>query len=90
MIVIVIMVITNGRVAVCGTRIVAGDVRGAVMKWQIAEGEEVSCFWFVCLEVFVFVFDAFVFEAFLWGAVMKLQNADGEKEVYQFASGLST
>ena len=27
--------------AVCGTRIVAGDVRGAVMKWQIAEGEEV-------------------------------------------------
>ena len=33
----------NGRVAVCGTRIVAGDVRGAVMKWQIGEGEEVSC-----------------------------------------------
>ena len=32
-----------GRVAVCGTRIVAGDVRGAVMKWQIGEGEEVSC-----------------------------------------------
>jgi len=30
------------RVAVCGTRIVAGDVRGAVMKWQIGEGEEVS------------------------------------------------
>ena len=50
----------------------AGDVRGAVMKWQIAEGEEVSCFGFVCLKVFVFVFllevfvfDAFVFEAFL-------------------------
>ena len=33
-----------GRVAVCGTRIVAGDVRGAVMKWQIGEGEEASCF----------------------------------------------
>ena len=46
----------------------AGDVRGAVMKWQIAEeGEEVSCFGFVYLKVFVFVFllEAFVFEAFL-------------------------
>ena len=37
----------HGRVAVCGTRVVAGDVRGAVMKWQIGEGEEVSCLYFI-------------------------------------------
>ena len=36
-----LLVVDMFRVAVCGTRIVAGDVRGAVMKWQIGEGEEV-------------------------------------------------
>ena len=33
----------------------AGDVRGAVMKWQIGEGEEVSCLSFI-FYVFEFVF----------------------------------
>ena len=49
----------NGRVAVCGTRIVAGDVRGAVMKWQIGEGEEVIMICefekYLCICICVFV-----------------------------------
>ena len=32
----------NVRVAACGERVVAGDVRGAVMKWQIGDEEEVT------------------------------------------------
>ena len=35
----------NVRVAVCGERVVAGDVRGAVMKWQIGDEEEVTWFY---------------------------------------------